>query len=403
MRIWEVPALRNRANDVWGDDVKTMRVAGIFACVLGVVALLLGARGAVAQDAVAGKRVVWLSGAELNRQLQRPLSGVWSQQTLRRAMANLGRENRVAIFLDRRVDPDRKLKFSLQKRPLIDIVSYVAQQRGAEACVLDSIVYVGPAEVTARLRTLAALRKLNVEKLPADAQRRLFARTAWRWDDLATPRELLAALEKSTGLRIADQERVPHDLWAAASLPPLRAIDRLTLVAAAFDLTFAIEQGGSVLRLVPIPDKVVLVRDYPLGRRKRAVVTSWAEQMPSSRIIVRDKKIYLEGPLEAHEQLAAMLQGRKTPRPKPAAGKVLLTAKVDGQPVGPLIRAICKQKDLEVEFDTEAIEKAELSLDKTVSFSVQRVSLDQLLAAALKPAGLAHQRSGKLVRVGPAK
>ena len=75
---------------------------------------------------------------------------------------------------------------------------------------------------------------------------------------------------------------------------------------------------------------------------------------------------------------------------------------VDDQPVGKLIRALCKQQDLEVVFDTEGIKKAGLSLDTTVSFAVKRVSLDQLLKAALKPAGLAHQRNGKVIHVGPA-
>ncbi len=322
---------------------------------------------------------------------------------MRRAMANLGRENRTAIFLDRRIDPDRKLKVSIQNRPVIFVVSQVAAGRGGGACVLDSVVYVGPAKVTAQLRTLAALRKRDVEKLSAAAQRRLLARAAWQWDDLATPRELLAALEKSTGLRITAQEQMPHDLWAAASLPPLRMIDRLTLIAAAFDLTFTIEQDGSVLRLVPIPDKVVLVRNYPLGRRKKKLVEAWAEPLPSSRIIVKDKTIYLEGPLESHEQLAAMLQGRTRPRPKPAVGKVVLSLTVDDQPVGRLIRALCKRQNLEVQFDTARIKQAGLSLDTTVSFAVKRVSLDRLLKAALKPAGLAHQRTGKVIRVGPAK
>lgn len=390
-----------------------MRIANIFSFVLSVAVLLLGDNWAMGQSTTGlstsgrsttgEKHVAWLTGAPLKKQLQQPLSVVWSGQTMRRAMANLGRDNRTAIFLDRRIDPDRKLKVSIRKRPVIYVVSQVAAGRGGGACVLDSVVYVGPAKVAAQLRTLAALRKRDVEKLSAGAQRRLLARAAWQWDDLATPRELLAALEKSTGLRIAGQEQVPHDLWAAASLPPLRMIDRLTLIAAAFDLTFAIEQNGSVLRLVPIPDKVVLVRNYPLGRRKKKLVESWAEQLPSSRIIVKDKTIYLEGPLESHEQLAAMLQGRTRPRPKPAVGKVVLSLTVDDQPVGRLIRALCKRQNLEVQFDTARIKQAGLSLDTTVSFAVKRVSLDQLLKAALEPAGLAHQRTGNVIRVGPAK
>ena len=47
---------------------------------------------------------------------------------------------------------------------------------------------------------------------------------------------------------------MPHDLWAAADLPPISLVDRLTLIAIQFDLTFKVAEHGKRLELVPVPE-----------------------------------------------------------------------------------------------------------------------------------------------------
>ena len=59
------------------------------------------------------------------------------------------------------------------------------------------------------------------------------------------PADLLAQLGRLGDVEIIGIERVPHDLWAAADLPPLSLVDRLTLIAVQFDLTFKVAAGGA--------------------------------------------------------------------------------------------------------------------------------------------------------------
>ena len=50
----------------------------------------------------------------------------------------------------------------------------------------------------------------------------------------------LAQLGQRSGVEITGLEQVPHDLWAAADLPPISLVARLTLIAVQFDLTFKV-------------------------------------------------------------------------------------------------------------------------------------------------------------------
>ncbi len=102
---------------------------------------------------------------------------------------------------------------------------------------------------------MAAALEKEVRRLPSGIQRKYLLPKRLVWEDLATPRELVAQLARENGLKITGLEKVPHDLWAAADLPPISLVDRLTLIAIQFDLTFAVADGGRRLKLVTLPSE----------------------------------------------------------------------------------------------------------------------------------------------------
>ena len=106
------------------------------------------------------------------------------------------------------------------------------------------------------------------------------------WDDLATPRELVTKLAAENGVELAGLELVPHDLWAAADLPPLLWTDRLTLLAIQFDLTFAISADGTAVRLTALPDRLAVVRSYAGGSDPAATARKFAVAAPGAEIKV---------------------------------------------------------------------------------------------------------------------
>ena len=223
----------------------------------------------------------WATDAEFQKQLSRPTDVVWAGNPLRQALRQpFSREangdaagsTRRSRAEDRRQICDVPLRAALQQ---------IAEKHGLGVSILGSVIYVGPAEAAARLRTLAALRADDARRLPLPAARKFQRTKPMHWNDLAAPRGLLTKLAEENGLELTGLDLVPHDLWAAADLPPLSLTDRLTLMAVQFDLTFDVQSAGAGLRLAPLPRRVALTRNYPGGADPAATARRLAALAPA--------------------------------------------------------------------------------------------------------------------------
>src|SRR5207244_277108 len=119
-------------------------------------------------------------------------------------------------------------------------------------------LYIGPRETASQLATIAAMRRQDVARQPNDIKARLLKTEAWKWDELAQPRDLLRNLARQGGVSVENADAMPHDLWPAVSLPPLVWVDRMTLLVAGFGWTFEIDEHGASVRLVPVPTSAVV-------------------------------------------------------------------------------------------------------------------------------------------------
>jgi len=351
----------------------------------------------------------WLTGSAFELQLAKPVDVFWSGTPLRQAVGSLSRSRRVAALIDRRVDPGQELELRLRGLPLDEVFRQIAESRGLGLSWLGPVAYLGPNRVTSRLRTLAELRRQEVRRLPSAASRTFLVPKRSRWDDFATPRDLLAQLADESRIEISGLEQVPHDLWAGADLPPLSLTDRLTLIAGQFDLTFQIAADGSAVALVPVPDDVAITRSYPGGSEPDELADRWAALVPESRIKIVGGKIYLRGLLEDHERIEDDLRPPRRPKlAQPRAGEdepqkryTVPEGKGKGQ-LGPVLEQLATTLELELRLDRQALEQAGISLDEPVSFSAKDATLDELLEAVLKPAGCAFRRQGNVVEIRPA-
>ena len=310
----------------------------------------------------------------------------------------LSRANRVAIVIDRRVDPDQKLNLSLHNVPLEDVLRQAAASLGLGMTKLGPVIYFGPPEYTARLRTLAEIRAEEVRALPYEARRKLTEIDRLAWDDFAMPREILGQLAEKSGLRIVGLERVPHDLWAAAELPPLPLIDRLTLLLGQFDLSFQVAPDGDSITLAPLPARVAIVRSYPGGADAQQLAAKWAAAVPQCEVKASGGMVYVRGLVEDQEQIAELSRpaSRSSSRPpktvtrppakvrRAAAGETVFTVPGTKGPLRALLEQLAGKMQLELKIDEEAMQKANISLDQAVSFDgVKNVSFDELWTAIL--------------------
>ena len=206
---------------------------------------------AVVSQQVTAAEPAWQIDRALEQQFQTPLSLTLSGVPLRDGLEKLARATRVAMRLDRRIDPARPLEIRIEDEPLERTLDLLAADHQLAWVLLGPVVYFGPAAEQGYPRQLEQKLTASLARLPPTLQKRMLATRAWRWDDLAEPRTLLAELARSNRLEIRGLEEVPHDLWPAAELPPMSLVDRLVLIAIQFDLDVDLAERGAVVELNP--------------------------------------------------------------------------------------------------------------------------------------------------------
>lgn len=362
-------------------------------------ALILSASAVTALASDGGRPIAWHEGPALQRQLVQPADLVWSNQPVREGLRQLSQLHRVAILLDRRIDPDQTVRLRARQEPVGELIKQIAQQCGAETALVGNVVYVGPPTIAAKLRTLAAIRSDEAQKLPDEVRRFVLAREPLAWPELTEPRELLEQLASAARLALADSQLVPHDLWAAANLPPMSWTDRMTLVLAQFDLTFTIQSG--TVQLTPIPASVQLTRSYPGGKQPNVAAHRFASLAPNAQVKVVGDKVLVTGSLDDHDRISGKQpeMGSKPRSVNDPLADQRFNLKVAEQPVGPLLRALCEHLKMELTLDERAIANAGIDLGRRVSFEVEQATIDELLSAMLKPAGMTAHRNGTQLEV----
>jgi hypothetical protein len=343
----------------------------------------------------------WLTGSELNKSLSQPVDLVWSENPLRDALASFARVQNVAVLVDRRIDPSRKMTLALKQSLLGDSLLAIAMTGEMGVTLAGPVAYFGPTDATAKLRTLIYLREEEARKMPPAAAKSFFQTKPLAWDDFSQPRAIMERLAQDNHLAIAGLDRIPYDLWSAADLPPMTLLERLSLITVQYDLTFAIAPGGKKIELVSIPPEVRLVRNYPGGPKPQEAAKRIAELAPKAQIEVAGGKIVVKGMLEDHERIETPRQpaGNATANPPADLNDKRFTLTVAEKPIGPLLKQLGNQIGLQLQMDEATLEAAGVSLDARVSFKVENATIDELLQAAIKETPLKFRRQGNVLIV----
>ncbi len=365
-----------------------------------VVGALLLAAEAV-HDTTAAQSV-WLTGPALAKRLDTAIDVVWWGKPLRAALASLSQTEKVAILLDRRIDPDARVDLAISGKSLAEALAEIAQHRNAGACVMGPVVYIGPSAAAKRLRTLVYLRTAEARALPSEAAKAWTRQKPLVWPDLAEPRQLLSQLARDAGIQLQGLELVPHDLWAGADLPPMSLVERLSAIAIQFDLTFTIADDGNTATLAPLTEDVAIVRSYDGGRQAEALAKRYATLAPQAQISVSGGKVVVRGLLEDHERITAPPRPSKQPEPDQPQDIELVRIErltIKNIPLGKALESIAARFGLKLNIDRAGIAAAGISLEQPVSVSVSGVTVDELLAEMVKSTGLVVQRTGHTVEI----
>lgn len=378
-------------------------------CVVGQLAWPQTALSVAAEPAWPQSSLKWLTGSALEKQLAEPTGATsWSGTPLREAVVGLSRLYQVAILLDRRVDPDQPLNASFRDLPLSELLAKLGERCGFSAVRLGSVVYLGPPEAAAKLRTAAEMRRDDAKRLGAET---FFATAPLRWPDLTEPRQLLAKIAADAHVTLGGPAAIPHDLWAAGDLPAMPLVDRLALVLFQFDMTFAIGQDGHSFVVGPMPADVAVVRNYPVGSAAAKRAAQLAATNPKVLTKTVDDKLFVKAILEDQEKIAeppakskpAAKAAAKSTRPSNAKSNERYTVKDSQGQLDRLLTDYGARLGMQIQIDRAALEKAGISPTQRVSFSATNATLDELFAAMLHSTGCTFRRTGNVIQVVPAK
>jgi hypothetical protein len=346
----------------------------------------------IAQDAVD-----WKVGPAFRRQMEATVSVRWPSTPLRQSLNSLSQSTGIAIFLDRRIDPNQEIDITIREERLESAMSRIATAAGAVAKVVGDVVYIGPAESAVRLPTVATIRRQEASQLPGKS--RLLDSQAWRWDELSEPRKLLDVLARQASVTVANPELIPHDLWPAASLPPLAWADRLSLLLAGFGLTFEFSAGGTPVRLVPMPHVAVVEKAYTIRGLPQEVAAQLRQIAPSATTRVEQEQLVVAASQDEHEKIEQLLARHSARAKKPAskAGSAdkRYSMQVANEPAGAVIRTLANQLGKDMKAAPALIPK----LRQPVNLNVKDVTLDELLTTTLRPLGLSYRLSDTSLEV----
>jgi len=380
------------------------------------VLILLAAVGQTETGAVPARSMtVFQTGPRFQTEIDRTLSASWANVELRDLLKKIGDERRVAILLDRRVDPTVQLPLNLTNSSLREGVRDMARLIGADISVADPVVFVGPPAATQRLRTLIELRSSELSSressIPEKRRVELAARHTVTWQDLDSPVEIVQRIADHYRLTIGHLDLLPHDLWVANTLPSVTAPEALSLVLIQFDLTFAwtgkAEGGaGQGIELVSAPQRPLIEKRHRVKGRTTAAALKLVQQYgPELDAKIDGSDLVVRGLLEDHEAVAAMVGGSATKKPDATAGvkpikQRLFTLKIDRVPARVLMKKL-EESEIVFEYDAEQLAAAGIDLDQPIKLEVEKATAADFFKAVFDPLRLTVEIDNLTVKLKP--
>jgi len=318
-----------------------------------------------------------LTGRALRDALAQQRSVTSQDSPLRQALQRLRAETGIAIVLDRRIDPSRRVDASTEYVTTRNSISAHAASAGASASFGDSFVLIGPSAAAGRLRTLTAVNRKSIlsmrRELDAELYRSLTKSRDWSWPELSEPRRMLVEAAGIMGTTVDNPEMIPHDLWATGNLPPLAFVDYATLVLVQFDLNFEVT-ADSTIRIVSGAESVVIEQTHRIpAREKEIVVQRWKKEFPQLTVNWKGRSaaVTVAATVETHERLRKLIRDDNT-EPVTAAGvkdRLFTMTATAGTPVARVI-ATLRKSGIEIRIDGLTDEELAPLLLQTVEFDL---------------------------------
>lgn len=326
----------------------------------------------------------------------------WRGVGLSRALENLQQATGSQVFVDRRIDPSTPLTLRATGTAA-ELLEAITRQTPAQLSALAGVYYLGPPEAARDLATLHARARLEVDRLPRGARRVFHQARPIAWQRLATPAGLLGQALSASGLKVANPEALPHDLWPPGRLPAAPLSEQLTLLLAGFDLEWRPTPTGDAIRLAPVKTPIALTLLHTPGASVDLTTEQFLTRAPEAKALVKDGVWAVQGRLEHHALLESLFRGEKPAigssrqidsfDSPPAIADQRFSLTVKQQTAGAVLRQVARSLSLELKDETDG-----RWVGERVSFEVRQATLSELLESLGRESGVdIHSSNGRIV------
>ncbi len=362
----------------------------------------------------------FLAGRKFEETLAKRISLAWQGQNLRDGLRQLSATRSVSILLDRRIDPGQQLTLQIQNVSLRALLNLIATEVQADVSILGNVVYIGPAEVASRLRTveeiaasqLVSTRTSTISIDSSPETRRSFEllqRETLDWSDLTTPRELLDEVGRRYALKIEAVDRVPHDLWGQAVFPSGTSSQLLLAVLAQFNLTFEWTESRDGIRIVDMPVDPRIERQFTLKRgTEQTTLAELDRRLPNLERQIAGRRITIVGTVEQIERVEALIyperrQGNPRPNQRKVGGGVTIFTFKATAPLDAFMKTLEAQAGFTFKYDPIAFKQANIQLNQQILLEAKELTAQEVFEKMFPPQSIDYKVDGKTVHLIPAK
>lgn len=246
-----------------------------------------------------GQEVEWLRGKELEKAASVEINGQWKEAPIRELLLDLSRAKRIAIFIDRRVDPSIPISVGADSITWEQLLCNIGQPYNFGFCKLEDLYYFGPSETAVCLPGLLdKIRdwlKENRSQMQVD----------WRkasgigWPKLSQPGKILSKLADELEIELVDA-RLPFDVWPEYHSLEVSALLRAGLLTVGFEKWFMLSKSGAKLKLIEF--QILNAANFKMKLTNYESAANVAErvkqQFPLVKANLTGKSLNLTGPVD---------------------------------------------------------------------------------------------------------
>ncbi|MBT3889011.1 MAG: hypothetical protein HN617_02140 [Planctomycetaceae bacterium] len=330
-----------------------------------------------------------LANARFEQQLEVLISTRWDLP-LKDVLNSISETQRVAIFLDRRINPAQQIQLAIQGKTMSTALQQIANQANAQISHVRNVIYVGPKKTTHLLATVAAIHAEQHRRNQAENTRVFTIGKSTQWNRLSQPQSIVTAIAETVNARITNIETIPFDLWDKHTLPNLPFAMRMSIVLAGFDLTYQVNNDRSIT-LIPFPTEAKYLKAFSTNVNA-ANLNRIKNSFPTLQITNNNGQLVASGRWEEIDELERLLQGNNIHRPKPTTtSKQVYTLTVTNQTIQNVLQAIAINEKLKL----VATAKAQEIWNKRISLEVKELPLADLLLQVAGQGNLQYRIADK--------